>query len=205
MRVHLWSRHVSLVSAVVVLLGVLGIAIPIAIADDTDPWQPAPRIQLSDSFVLAEGESFGLDWNLSTYTSNYGVCLDLVHSGASSGSGGGCGFGVRGEAGPIDENGLPPYLSPILDEIRRGALRSLGIVVTCFEDPAGTFLYGPVADEVSLVEIRLGDGQVLGLSAIEGPEDVDFFVGTVTGCVDVLSAAAENARGEVLEYLDLGE
>jgi hypothetical protein len=131
----------------------------------------------------------GPGWSLVAWRSNSGICLDFA---VAQSSGGGCGFGVRGEPRDTAHAGTAPPEHWISGAITSG--------------PGGaTVIDGVVAEQVARVEVVLTNGRVLRPPVIEAPieleTDVDFFLVQVpaveNGGVRVFIAFGD--AGKVLE------
>jgi|GEM_PF-5031555 len=187
-------KGLILVLAVIVLLGVVGTAVGVGISllgqqeqfdkqRESIPGEPkriGPLVEISS----------GSGWSLIGWRSDRGLCLDLAVEGNS---GGGCGFGVRGEprASDVPE---PDHL----------------ISVSVTDSPGNSsMIAGVVARQVERAELVLTDGSIVETQLIEAPAelqaDVAFLlVRLPAGKRELLSAVvAYDKTHQVLERLEL--
>ena len=117
----------------------VALAVPLAVGaeglfpeerDDPALRAIGPRQQGPEVLVASAKISCGVRWRLTAYRSHMGLCLDIWESRPPNGTGGGCGFGVRGEPGDVSGKRALSYASSQ-------------------EGPEGpTFIHGPTATEV---------------------------------------------------------
>lgn len=131
----------------------------------------------------------GSTWDLTAYVSrDAGVCVALTPSADSSkGAAMTCGAGVRGEP-----------------NVPAGAARhAIGFTVTRGEGTP-SFMFGPAATNVSLVEARLSGGRVVTSEAFTGPPSLGagslrFYVVEVPPDARIVAVRARDGGGGVLE------
>jgi hypothetical protein len=181
--------HFALVIALVVLA--LGITIPVGVAQEwTFPFFPRPDDVIGEPkpsgprVLLAEGEIAGQRWTYTAQMTDHGVCVDIAFAQSS---GGGCGFGVRGE--PRTTHGPWP------------AQHWVGSNTT--SQANAVFAAGPVAKGVESVEIVLSSGRTVRADIVEAPEalgaPLGFYLAILPSTATIETLIAEDANGSVLE------
>lgn len=184
------------VVAVATLAVAFGITIPLGI---TQEWWIFPSFPTPDDVVgepvatgpralLAAGEISGRRWTYTAYTSDHGICIDVA---VARGSGGGCGFGIRGEPPVTAHGGAPP------------GRHWVGTGTTALAGIDAVFADGPIAKRVDTVEIVLSDGGAVSADVIAGPSELgaplDFYLAILPPDSTVQWVVARDAAGTVLE------
>lgn len=187
-------KGLILAFAIIVLLGVVGTAVGVGISLLSQQEQfdkqrgsiPGEPERIGPFVEITSGPG----WSLVGWRSDRGICLDLAVQGNS---GGGCGFGVRGE--PHASNGPQP---------------EHWISVSVSDAPgSSSVIAGVVAKQVDRVDVVLGDGSIIETQVIEAPAelqaDVAFlFVRLPAEKRELLNAVvAYDRTHEVLERLEL--
>ena len=185
MRLKLWGGLV-LIAALATLAVPLAVGAQGLFPDEMD--DPAlraiePRRQGPEVLVASGRAPDGTGWRVTAYRSHMGICADL-HEQGRRGSGGGCGFGVRGEPRGHGDRALSYAGSG---------------------GPGGrNFVYGPTAAGVERVAFTLRDGRVLDLRTEPAPHalgaDLRFYAAAFEGSW-VKRVAAKDADGEVVDEL----
>jgi hypothetical protein len=171
----------------------LGITIPVGVAQEwTFPFFPRPDdvigepISAGPRVLLAEGEIAGRRWTYTAQITDHGVCVDIAFAQSS---GGGCGFGVRGE--PRTAQGPWP------------AQHWVGSSTTFDAQADAVFAAGPVAKDVETVEIVLSNGRTVRADITEGPEELGaplyFYLAILPPAPTIEAVVVKDASGNVLE------
>jgi hypothetical protein len=214
-----WVAVVAVVAAVILSTAALGVARDVAsfFAGWHDPDAPVPT---ASDVVIASGVA-GVPWRILATTSNQGLCLGLWFEHPAEGwiGAAGCGYrDIRGDL-PPEVRGDPATKCAATPATR---LVPCGSLPLHWIGPFGvgggssvltkTFAYGPLAAEVTSVELLLTDGQTVQAHVVEEPEGLDaplnFYWATwscsSSACVDgagpeIKIAIARDAAGRVLE------
>lgn len=184
-RVRLW---IMLTLAAVVLASIVPLAVGAVgqfPAPDDVTHEP---VQKGSEVLISSGKTAGLDWRLSAYESDQGLCVDLNHTGAQNSRGGGCGFGLSGEQGIEGDN-------------------AFGVANYFVNSEDVTFIYGPTVKGVERVAVTLHNGQTINLPTKAAPSSLgntfNFYVTTLKGNKAIKDVAAKNSQGATIDHVAL--
>jgi hypothetical protein len=178
------SRVVALVAAVgvaaVLSIPAFGVGEEIVslFAGGRDPGAPVPT---ASDVLIASGEA-GVPWKIVATRSDQGLCLGLFHRAGDDLLGSaGCGYtGIRGDLPPDVRGdpatrciGPPTALAPGGTLVPCGSLPQRWIGLGGAGISVGLehrFAFGPLAEEVTRVDLILTDGRTVRAHVVEQPE-----------------------------------
>lgn len=155
--------------------------------DDPEMVAVEPKPQGPEVLVASGTTPEGIEYRLTAYQSNEGICVNFTRSDVPELESGSCGFGLRGENnGPVNSGD-----------------RSMGPAIEGGPD-GPWFVYGPATPDVQRVEITLKNGRVVNVpakaaaakeeAAAELGGEFRYFVATIPGPPSVPRIAEVDVR-----------
>lgn len=187
-----YRRYVKVVAAIALL--VLTIAIPALAVTRQWIFSDHGPIRTSRDFTVTSGTTEGFAWNLLAFTSsNDGLCLAIATSSNKS-IGGGCGAEVSGES-----------VTP--ESTNQNSSQSVGYVITSLPETTSEIVYGPVAEGVAIVTIRLESGKEVSPRIIAAPAGLDttisFYAASLQSSEEPVAIVARSADGTSLQEISI--